>query len=154
MFDIGFSELMLIGIVALIVIGPERLPKVARTVGAWLGRINRYVTDIKHGVERDIKLEEFRKLQLEMHEHAVNGMGYAEGAAQRATIEIDHLGQMMHGMSPTDYNQATYFAEEASGEIDSLVTTSGGSTSANAVAAITTNIVPNPRVGLPPNETN
>ena len=50
MFDIGFSELMLIGIVALIVIGPERLPKVARTLGHLLGRAQRYVNDVKSDI--------------------------------------------------------------------------------------------------------
>ena len=46
MFDVGFSELMVIGIVALVVIGPERLPKVARTAGLLLGRMRRYVDDL------------------------------------------------------------------------------------------------------------
>lgn len=70
MFDIGFSELMLIGLVALIVIGPERLPKVARTVGHLLGRLQRYVSDVKSDIRREIQLDELRKLQGEMQDSA------------------------------------------------------------------------------------
>lgn len=70
MFDIGFSELMLIGLVALIVIGPERLPKVARTVGHLLGRLQRYVSDVKSDIQREIQLDELKKLQSEMKDSA------------------------------------------------------------------------------------
>ncbi|MDR2614004.1 MAG: Sec-independent protein translocase protein TatB [Candidatus Accumulibacter sp.] len=63
MFDIGFSELIVIGIVALVVIGPERLPKVARTAGLLLGRMQRYVNEIKADIAREMQLEELKKLQ-------------------------------------------------------------------------------------------
>jgi sec-independent protein translocase protein TatB len=69
-FDIGFSEMMLIGLVALVVIGPERLPKVARTVGTMLGRMQRYVNDVKAEVEREMRIEEIRKLQGNIEEQA------------------------------------------------------------------------------------
>jgi sec-independent protein translocase protein TatB len=70
MFDIGFSELMLIGIVALIVIGPERLPKVARTLGHLLGRAQRYVNDVKSDINREIQLDELKKLQTQVTDSA------------------------------------------------------------------------------------
>jgi sec-independent protein translocase protein TatB len=63
MFDIGFSELMVIGVVALVVIGPERLPKVARTAGHLLGRLQRYVNDVKADINREMELDELRKVQ-------------------------------------------------------------------------------------------
>lgn len=63
MFDIGFTELMVIALVGLIVIGPERLPKVARTVGHLLGRLQRYVSDVKSDINREMQLEELKKLQ-------------------------------------------------------------------------------------------
>ncbi|MBS1145580.1 MAG: tatB [Proteobacteria bacterium] len=66
MFDIGFSELMVIGIVALIVIGPERLPKVARTLGHLLGRAQRYVNDVKSDISREVQLDELKKLQSQV----------------------------------------------------------------------------------------
>ena len=70
MFDIGFSELMVIGIVALLVIGPERLPKVARTLGHLLGRAQRYVNDVKSDINREIQLDELKKLQTQVTESA------------------------------------------------------------------------------------
>jgi sec-independent protein translocase protein TatB len=70
MFDLGFSEMLVIGLVALVVIGPERLPKVARTVGTMLGRMQRYVNDVKAEVEREMHLEELRKLQTNVEEQA------------------------------------------------------------------------------------
>ena len=60
MFDIGFSELMVIAVVALIVIGPERLPKVARTLGHLFGRMQRYVNDVKADISREMELDELR----------------------------------------------------------------------------------------------
>ena len=63
MFDIAFSELVVIGLVALIVIGPERLPRVARTAGHLLGRLQRYVGDVKADINREMQIEELKKVQ-------------------------------------------------------------------------------------------
>jgi sec-independent protein translocase protein TatB len=62
-FDVGFSELMVIAVVALIVIGPERLPRVARTMGHLFGRLQRYVNDVKADINREIELDELRKFK-------------------------------------------------------------------------------------------
>jgi len=70
MFDIGFSELIVIGVVALVVIGPERLPRVARTVGHLLGRLQRYVSDVKSDIQREMQLEDLKKLQQQVAESA------------------------------------------------------------------------------------
>jgi sec-independent protein translocase protein TatB len=70
MFDIGFSELFLIGIVALIVIGPERLPKVARTAGHLFGRMQRYVNDVKADINREMELDELRKMKTQFESAA------------------------------------------------------------------------------------
>ena len=70
MFDVGFSEMLMIGIVALVVIGPERLPKVARTAGLFIGRMRRYVSDIKADINREMQLEELKQLKAEMQESA------------------------------------------------------------------------------------
>jgi sec-independent protein translocase protein TatB len=70
MFDVGFSELIVIGVVALVVVGPERLPKVARTVGLLLGRAQRYVNEVKADINREMELDELRKLQAEMKDTA------------------------------------------------------------------------------------
>lgn len=66
MFDVGFSELVVIALVALIVIGPERLPKVARTAGILLGRLQRYVNDVKSDINREIQLDEIKKMQSDV----------------------------------------------------------------------------------------
>lgn len=68
MFDIGFSELMVIAVVALIVIGPERLPRVARTAGLLLGRVRRYAADVKADISREMQLDELRKMQQDVAE--------------------------------------------------------------------------------------
>jgi len=62
MFDIGFWELSIIGIVALLVIGPERLPAVARTVGKYMGRANRFVSNIKNDINKELKDEDLKKI--------------------------------------------------------------------------------------------
>jgi sec-independent protein translocase protein TatB len=62
MFDMGFTELMLIGIVALVVIGPERLPGVARTAGKYVGRLKRFMTTVKADVEQELRADELRQI--------------------------------------------------------------------------------------------
>jgi sec-independent protein translocase protein TatB len=62
MFDVGFWELGLIALVALLVIGPERLPKVARTAGLWIGRGRRLISSVKADIEREIKAEELKEI--------------------------------------------------------------------------------------------
>lgn len=63
MIDIGLSKMALIGAVALIVIGPEKLPRVARTVGTLLGKAQRYVADVKSEVNRSMELDELKKMK-------------------------------------------------------------------------------------------
>jgi sec-independent protein translocase protein TatB len=72
MFDVSFSELLVIAVVALLVIGPEKLPKVARTVGAFTGRMQRYVAQIKEEVNREVRFEELQKLQQEIKQSVEN----------------------------------------------------------------------------------
>ena len=62
MFDVGFFELLVIGIVALLVVGPERLPKVARAAGKWVGRGRRFVNSVKDDIDREIKADELREI--------------------------------------------------------------------------------------------
>src|SRR5574338_1593935 len=72
MIDLGISKLALIGAVALIVIGPEKLPRVARTVGHLLGKAQRYVADVKAEVNRSIELEELKKMKTTFEDAARN----------------------------------------------------------------------------------
>ncbi|MCS6766577.1 MAG: Sec-independent protein translocase protein TatB [Candidatus Protistobacter heckmanni] len=72
MIDLGISKLALIGVVALVVVGPERLPRLARTVGTLLGRAQRYVSEVKAEVSREIELEELRKMRTEVETAAAD----------------------------------------------------------------------------------
>jgi len=93
MFDIGFSELMVIGVVALLVIGPEKLPRVARTVGHLLGRAQRYVSDVKSDINREIQLDELKKLQAQVADsaRAIEDSVRKEYDAARQTVEVPAL---------------------------------------------------------------
>jgi sec-independent protein translocase protein TatB len=84
MFDVGLSEMMVIAVVALVVIGPERLPKVARTAGLILGRLRRYVSDVKADISREIQLEELKKLQQQINEQVMS----AEAAVTKEVREV------------------------------------------------------------------
>jgi len=70
MFDFSFGELALIGTVALVVLGPERLPRVARTVGEWAGKAQRYVAQVKSDINREVEFADLKKLQDEAREVA------------------------------------------------------------------------------------
>lgn len=65
MFDVGFFELLLIGVVALLVVGPERLPKLARTAGLWLGKGRRFLSSVKADIEQEIKADELKRILAE-----------------------------------------------------------------------------------------
>ncbi len=67
MFDVGFWELLIIGLVALLVIGPERLPGLARTAGAWLGRAKRFVSDVKTEIDEELRTEELKRIMKEQN---------------------------------------------------------------------------------------
>jgi sec-independent protein translocase protein TatB len=70
MFDIGFSEILVIAVVALVVLGPEKLPKTARTLGHLYGRLRRYVSEVQADITREMELDELRKLQQQVHSAA------------------------------------------------------------------------------------
>jgi len=88
MFDIGFSELLVIGIVALVVIGPERLPRVARTLGVLFGRLQRYVTQVKSDINREMDLAELNRVKNEFEGAARSFQQDVESAAAKTEGEI------------------------------------------------------------------
>ena len=93
MFDIGFSELMVIAVVALIVIGPERLPKVARTLGHLFGRMQRYVNDVKADISREMELDELKKLQATMKDAARSFEQSVTQEVNSAETELQKIAQ-------------------------------------------------------------
>jgi sec-independent protein translocase protein TatB len=95
MFDIGASEIFVIGVVALIVIGPERLPRVAKTLGHLFGRLQRYVAEVKSDINREIELEELRKLKATMQDAArtieqsvTSQVNYIDSEVKQAGAEV------------------------------------------------------------------
>ncbi|HUH59084.1 MAG TPA: Sec-independent protein translocase protein TatB [Candidimonas sp.] len=105
MFDVSFTELLLVGVIALIVIGPERLPKVARTLGHLVGRAQRYVTDVKTDIQREMELGELSNLKDQMEDAAKSvkssmqtasdtlrsPLDEAQKALKEASISVDTL---------------------------------------------------------------
>jgi sec-independent protein translocase protein TatB len=89
MFDIGFSELMVIGLVALIVIGPERLPRVARTLGHLIGRLQRYVADVKADINREVELDELRKMRDSVQQAASSIESSVHGELHKAESDLN-----------------------------------------------------------------
>ena len=103
MIDIGLSKMALIGAVALIVIGPEKLPRVARTVGTLLGKAQRYVNDVKAEVNRSMELDELKKMKDQV-----------EGAAR----EVEHSIQTEASAFEKDWSEATGAAAPSSTAFD------------------------------------
>jgi sec-independent protein translocase protein TatB len=95
MIDLGLSKLAVIGVVALIVIGPERLPKVARMAGTLYGRAQRYLHEVKSEVSREIEMEELRSLHKEMQDTAHSFKSEVEsfGAEVENTVS-SHIGEV------------------------------------------------------------
>lgn len=88
MFDVGFSELIVIGVVALVVIGPERLPKVARTVGVLVGRLQRYVSQVKADINREMEAAELGKVKQEFESAARSFQTEVESKAREVETGI------------------------------------------------------------------
>jgi sec-independent protein translocase protein TatB len=89
MIDLGFDKLALIGAVALVVIGPEKLPRVARTVGTLLGKAQRYVADVKAEVNRSIELEDLKKMKTEFEDAARNVERTVSSEIHQTTADLN-----------------------------------------------------------------
>ena len=102
MFDIGFSELMLIGLVALIVIGPQKLPRVARTLGHLAGRLQRYVADVKADINREIEIEELRKMRDSMQQAATGFEASVQTELSKTESELNKSVEAAAEGKPTE----------------------------------------------------
>src|SRR5438270_10241633 len=103
MIDLGIEKMMVIGAVALIVIGPEKLPRVARTVGHLIGKAQRYVADVKAEVNRSVELEELKKMKGQFEDAARDVGQTVSNEIHQATSELDktwaEANSMMDGGS-------------------------------------------------------
>lgn len=106
MIDLGLSKIAIIGVVALIVIGPEKLPKVARMAGTLYGRAQRYLHDVKSEVSREIELDELRNLHKEVQEKAQSFKSEVESATQdfesSVTSQVDEVEALWDGRAAHD----------------------------------------------------
>jgi len=136
MFDFGFSELVVIAVVMLVVVGPERLPKVARTAGHILGRLQRYVSDVKSDIQREMQLEDLKKLQQQVEQQArelessVRGqMAKVEAEANATAAEVKaDLSGLPHPAPVTEASPPTPVAARAPGLASGAEEVSGGLT--------------------------
>ena len=141
MFDVGFSELMVIGIVALMVIGPEKLPKVARTVGALLGRMQRYVNDVKADINREIELDEFKKMHTSVQDAAKSIETSMTETMSGFQAQADELNKIASGdiAGLTDSSAVSGTPAPAGGTAavtDGAAVTAGAAGAAGAVDAV------------------
>ncbi len=101
MFDIGFSEIMVIGVVALVVIGPEKLPKMARTMGHLTGRMQRYVNEVKADINREMEMADLKKFRDDIEAGASAFEGSIRSELAKTEAELNATAQSMvdpHGI--------------------------------------------------------
>jgi sec-independent protein translocase protein TatB len=96
MFDVSFSEILVIMLVALVVIGPEKLPKVARTLGLLAGRLQRYLTSVKAEVDRQMHNEEI----LRMEKEAQQAMASVKSGISAQATQNEHINQAAEQEAP------------------------------------------------------
>jgi sec-independent protein translocase protein TatB len=96
MFDIAFSEILVIAVVALVVIGPEKLPKTARTLGHLFGRLLRYVSEVKSDISREMELDELRKLQQQVQTAAREIETSVQAAASEVQTGVRSVEQQLN----------------------------------------------------------
>ncbi|VFR30238.1 Twin-arginine translocation protein TatB [plant metagenome] len=133
MFDVSFTEMLVIGVIALIVIGPERLPKVARTVGHLLGRAQRYVSDVKTDIRREIELDELRKFKDQMQDAASSVQSSLRDTSASLRAPLDDLSRsfsetgdaLRKDMEGTSDTQADPQAIQAPEDVPPLTTPPG-----------------------------
>ncbi|APR37096.1 Sec-independent protein translocase protein TatB [Paraburkholderia sp. SOS3] len=101
MLDLGLTKMALIGVVALVVLGPERLPRVARTAGALFGRAQRYINDVKAEVTREIELDELRRMKTEFESAAQNVETTIHDNLRKHETELNEAWKAGTSVSPS-----------------------------------------------------
>ncbi|MFM0004186.1 MULTISPECIES: Sec-independent protein translocase protein TatB [Paraburkholderia] len=101
MLDLGLTKMALIGVVALVVLGPERLPRVARTAGALFGRAQRYINDVKAEVTREIELDELRRMKSEFEAAATNVETSVKDNLRKHETELNDAWNSGTSVSPS-----------------------------------------------------
>ncbi|HXZ07170.1 MAG TPA: Sec-independent protein translocase protein TatB [Paraburkholderia sp.] len=107
MLDLGITKMALIGVVALVVLGPERLPRVARTAGALFGRAQRYINDVKSEVTREMELDELRRMKTEFETAASNVENTIHDNLRKQETELNEAWNAGTSVSPSIAGGAT-----------------------------------------------
>jgi sec-independent protein translocase protein TatB len=128
MLDLGLTKMALIGVVALVVLGPERLPRVARTAGALFGRAQRYINDVKAEVTREIELEELRRMKTEFQSAARNVENTIHETVRREDAALTEAWQSGTSVSPSIAGGAA----EAAGAADDALPDTAASDAGDA----------------------
>jgi sec-independent protein translocase protein TatB len=138
MFDVSFTELLVIGVVALVVIGPERLPKVARTLGHLVGRAQRYVNDVKTDIQREVELDELRKLKDQMQDAAQSVQSSLQNTESSLRKPLESLEQDVTAIKESLSHTGSDLVEPVNPEIpkSSIATATDPSPSSVAAASI------------------
>jgi sec-independent protein translocase protein TatB len=126
MLDLGLTKMALIGVVALVVLGPERLPRVARTAGALFGRAQRYINDVKAEVTREIELDELRRMKTEFESAAQNVETTIHDNLRKHETELNEAWAQGTSVSPSIAGGATEDLASAT-ELASATALSGAS---------------------------
>lgn len=126
MFDIGFWELSLIGIVALLVIGPERLPAVARTAGKWMGRANRFIANIKDDINKEIKDDELKKILADQQKLAEEFKNAANSAQSSLNSGLESINKSAHMDDLIDFDDAPTADKKIQAAVSHTEKTSSG----------------------------
>ncbi len=147
MFDVSFSELMLVGVIALIVIGPERLPKVARTIGHLLGRAQRYVSDVKTDIKREMDLEELSSIKGQMEDAAKSVKDSMQQAGDTLRNPLEEAQKALKDASTSMGSLIDEVKQEAA--TAPIADTATPDTAAPAAPAVDTATLPLPGMPVP-----
>jgi sec-independent protein translocase protein TatB len=135
MLDLGLTKMALIGVVALVVLGPERLPRVARTAGALFGRAQRYINDVKAEVTREIELDELRRMKTEFESAAQNVEKNVSENLRKHETELNDAWNSGTSVSPSIAGGADPASMEAAAVGDMAAQSGWRSGNAGATAA-------------------
>jgi sec-independent protein translocase protein TatB len=135
MFDVSFTELLVIGVVALVVIGPERLPKVARTLGHLVGRAQRYVNDVKTDIQREVELDELRKLKDQMQDAAQTVQSSLQNTESSLRKPLEALEQDVSALKESLTNTSSDLVEPVNPDLPKPPVSAATDTNTPSVAA-------------------
>ena len=114
MFDIGFTELVLIGLIALIVLGPKRLPEAARTAGRWVRTVRGFVSSVKHDLAKELQAEDLKEFKR-LHEELAEARSTLRESASKLTSELNEQVDLDHKSAASKSSASSSLPSDADG---------------------------------------